>query len=307
MCGPSPTYKRQEVEAVVARQEETIPLLLDILRTILRDPAGYIAEHDEDFAPLYVVAVLAHLRPPQAHDLLVAMCRLPEEQFESLIGGFTTEGMDRILFATSHGRTDGMRALIEDREANGYLRAQAAHALAMAAHHGWAEREEVLDFLAAQLSPEMASPGSYFWNGIGVAMLNLYPRDHVDALFKGIDMGLIESLVFGRDDVRETIAEGPLHYQTFLDEDVARALTPDVHHWIGWWACFKAPPLPSEGPKTTIHQLLQELLEPRSPAPVAPELAPIILDNTSKKKNLKKARKRQRAARKKQRRKKKKR
>ncbi len=296
LCGQSPTYKRKAVEAVVARQEETIPLLLDVLRAILRDPEGYLAELGEDFDPLYVMAILAHLRTPEAHDLFIALCQLSEEQFELLFGGFITEGMERALFATCHGRTEGMRALLEDREADGYLRSQAAHALAMAAHHGWAERGEVLDFLARQFTPQKAPLDSHFWSGVGSAMLELYPEDHVDVLIKAFDEGLIEPMMFDRTYIEEVIAEGPQRCQERLAEDVARALTPDMHHWIGWWACFDDPQRSREKSETSLHQMLQAL--------IAPE--PVIPEKTSKTPaKIKKARKHQRSARKKQRRKKK--
>ena len=66
----------------------------------------------DDFDLLYAVALLAHLREPAAHDLLVDLSRLPTEQFELLIGGFLAEGMERALLATCEGRTERIRGLL---------------------------------------------------------------------------------------------------------------------------------------------------------------------------------------------------
>ncbi len=272
LCGPSPRYKRSEVEAVVARREETAPYLLEILRAALADPEGYLAELGENFDPLYAVALLAHLRESAAHDLLIELCRLPTEQFERLIGGFITEGMERALFATCDGRTDRIRELLLDPRADAYLRAQAANALAMAVHQG---------LLAAQLVPDVANPDSYFWNGICAAMLQLHPVEHAEALLRAWDERLIDPFMFHRLDIEEAIARGPEAAVAGLAGDVEQALTPNVHDWLGWWACFHPIlPQPQIAPEHERH-------EARRGAKAA----------------AKKARKRQQAARKKQRRK----
>jgi len=287
LLGPSPHYKRQEVAAVLARREETTPYLLAILEAVLADPPGYLAQLGSDFDPLYVVALLAHLREPSAHELLLRLCRLPELQFEDLLGDFITEGMDRALFATCDGRTEGLRALAADTAAYIYLRSQAMYALAMAVHQGWAEREEVLAFLASLLVPEAAEAESSFWANVCAAMLSLHPVPYAEALLRAWDDGLIDPFVMSRRHIEEQLAKGPAAAAAELAQDVGRALTPDVHDWMGGWACFRQEtyrPIPSGRRLVT------------SPDPQALRAA-----RAAKKK----ARKRERSAKKKQRKKKK--
>jgi len=246
--GPSPRYKAAAVEAAVARREEATPGLLAILGEALADPGAYAAHLDADFGALYAAVLLAHLQVPEAHPLLLRLCRLPEALFEPMLGGFITEGMDRALFATCAGRTEGLRALASDVEAIPYLRSQAMSALTMTVHKGWADRAEVLAFLADLLVPDAAAPGGYFWSGVAVAMLRLHPVEHVALLQRAWDDGLISPMMMSRDYIATYVARGPEVAAAEIEADVTRALTPDVHAWMSWWACFRPAPTRSTPP-----------------------------------------------------------
>ncbi|MFH1466616.1 MAG: DUF1186 domain-containing protein [Pseudomonadota bacterium] len=236
--GPSPRYKRAAIDALVAHQEAVIPGLLAILDDILAgSPAS--GEGDEwDFGGVYALVLLAHFRCPEAHDLLIALARrLPTEVFEDAFGGFLTEDFDFALLRTCGGDTSKIRQLILDRAADGYLRSQAADALAGAVVLGYADRGEVLELLAGLLSPDAAEEGSYLWGGVGSAMLHLYPVEYQDRLVQACHEGLIEPLVFGAEEVVEQIAKGPAHAVEGL-RCVEEPGWHDIHSRLAWWACF---------------------------------------------------------------------
>lgn len=239
--GPSPEYKRAAVEAVVARRETTTPLVLDMLREVLADPAGYVERLGDDHDALYALAITAHLRSPEAHAVLLALARIDGEVFDWVFGGFLTEGFDRALFATAHGRSEGLCALVVDRTAGDYLRWQAAEALAMMVAAGQVDRVAVMDLLAAQLVPEAAEGGDFFWGGIGCTLMDLWPVSHGAAIERAWDSGLIDPILFDRGDIAASIARGPAAGMERLQSLAAQAMTPDPHHWIGWWACYREP------------------------------------------------------------------
>jgi hypothetical protein len=142
LLGPSPTYKRAEIDAVVAHREATTPLLLARLAEIVADPEGAVARIGEDFDAVYTVVVLAWFREEAAHDDLVRFARLPGETIERLLGEhFVTEDFGRLLLATAGTRTDGLVAILTDREADEYVRTQAADALVTAVGAGHVSRD----------------------------------------------------------------------------------------------------------------------------------------------------------------------
>ncbi len=234
--GPSPTYKYQAVEALVAREVEVRPLLLAEL-----DALHQSLETDhfdpEDFAGLYTVVLLAHAGCQEAHARLLALARLPAAQFERALGGFMTEDFDAALLATCGGDVAGIRALVADRDIDDYLRSQAADALAGAVLLGHADREQTLEFLAACLRPEEAPEGGYFWSGICSAMVALYPLEYTEQLQNAFEAGLVDPLSFEPDEVRKMLDDGPARAPRNL-RCVERVACRDVHKWMSWWACF---------------------------------------------------------------------
>lgn len=235
--GPSPNYKREAVDALVVNAEAVTPQLLALLDDILDDAPAAIARIGGDFDALYALVVLAYLRCEAAHERFVALARLPRDPFEALVSGFLTEGFSAALVLTCGRDLSAVRDLLRDAAVHEYLRAQAADAMVLAVHEGWAERGEVLDELAALLARgDLAEPGSYVWTGIGHAMLHLQPREHVDALEAALEDGRIEAIAFGRADIARSLS---------TDDEMAdrlrtfHSLRDDVHAWLSWWACFE--------------------------------------------------------------------
>ena len=305
--GPSPTYKREAVEAVVANAEHTVPHLMAILQEVLHDPDGYIKQMGEDFDALYALATIAHLRVSEAHPLLIELCRLSEEQFESIFGGFLTEGMDLALFATCDGDTALIRELTLDRRAGGFLRSSGAEALVLAAHHGWAQRDEVLDFLAALLVPEACPLGDYFWTGTTIAMMDLWPVEHRGAIERALDGGLVLSGVFNSYDLDEMLALGPEERARELSQHVEAALSPDPHSWLSEWACFGTPGSRARYPGGEELLMLPDAPQRLSDAvrePITREPQAVTARKKSKRKQQKASRKKNQRPKKKKRRKK---
>lgn len=234
--GPSPSYKRAAIDALVAHREAVIPGLLGVLDEILASPP----DSDEfGFEGIYALVLLAHFRCTEAHDRLVKLGRrLSTEAFEAVFGGFLTEGFDAALLRTCGGDSSKIRELLLDRNADEYLRSQAADALAGSVVLGYADRGEVLELFASLLTPEAAEEGSYVWSGVGSAMLHLYPVEHQDRLVRACHEWLIEPMHFDAEHVLEVIGKGPVHAVEGLS-CVEAPGRRDIHAKLEWWACFR--------------------------------------------------------------------
>lgn len=236
--GPSHRYKRAAVDAVIAHRDATLPLLLDLLRAIRDEPGRWLHGDIAPWEPLYAVALVTHLRAPEAHDLLLELARLDESDFELIFGDYLTQDYDLALFNTAHGRSDGLRALVNDRAASGYLRSQAADALVLQVVAGEAERAAVVDFLDGCLAPDAAEPGDYFWTAIGHALLDLCPIEHADRLRDALREGLIEEDAFGEPEIEATLDLGvDVALRLVRDRRLVRACSDDPHIWLsGYFA-----------------------------------------------------------------------
>jgi hypothetical protein len=237
--GPQKRYKKRELDAVLARAEEATPHLLRYLGEVLDGPERYIRLHPDCYGPIYALVLLAHLREQALPPLLLRLARLPQAQIIALVDDLITMDLDAMLFVTSGDDTAGIRQIIRRHDADEYIRGQAADALTWAVHAGWAERDEVLAFLAAQLVPETAPQGSYSWTGVASAMLKLHPQEHTEALIGAWHAGLIDHETFGPDDLERVIDRGPADAATALRMQVERALARGAHDWVAWWNGFQ--------------------------------------------------------------------
>ena len=229
--GPSPLYKRWAVEDLVEHSEAVIPHLVAMLEEAVQG-----ARDIEDFSSLYSLSILAHLRTTEVHDTLLALARLDADDFESVLGAFLTEQFAAALLRTSGGDLTGIQALLCDRDADGYLRGQAAEALAVAARQGLADRAEVLATLASQLGPKSSSdPESWVWSGVYDAVLALGGVELEEALVEACEYGLLEGVPPDAAYIRESLhSEDPPVELSHLHT------TEDVHQWLDGWACFRS-------------------------------------------------------------------
>ncbi|MBT3220523.1 MAG: DUF1186 domain-containing protein, partial [Proteobacteria bacterium] len=229
--GPSPGYKWWAVEDLVHHANEVVPHLIAILDAVLDG-----ARDEDDLGPLYALSLLAHLGVREAHPTLLALARLDDDDFEWVFGDYLTEQFDAALLRTSGGELEGIRKLLCDRKADGYIRSHAADALAVATVLGQAKREEVLALLVSQLHPDAArDPTSYFWSGVGTTILDMCGVECEEELIRACETKLIDPMHFDAEYAREVLHEERERFPSRCEE---LATTQDVHRWLGWWACF---------------------------------------------------------------------
>jgi hypothetical protein len=121
-------FARAAVTEALARRDEIVPELLRILEAVADDPQRYAKEPDY-MALTYAMFLLARFRETRASPLLVRIFSAPGETAFDLVGETVTEDLCSILASVSGGDLSGMRALIENEQANEYVRSAAMKGL----------------------------------------------------------------------------------------------------------------------------------------------------------------------------------
>jgi len=234
--GPSPRYKRDEVNDILAHPEQTAPHLLAILAEVARDPAQ-AAEKANDFDAIYALYLLTELRDTRAHDDIVRIAQAPVATVHAILGeDFVTNSLAAVLLATAGERTDGFRELFGDERLDAFVRGAAAVALAVAVHRGHADRDEVLTLLVDELTRD-ETPDPYTSGELIRAMLRLHPVEHHDLLRRLVAERELDVPV----DLDAHLARGPS-----TDDTAPYGVDRDVHAWMSWWQCFEPrPPAPA--------------------------------------------------------------
>ena len=232
------TYKRAEVDAALALQDEITPHLIGILEKVLAEPVKY-AQNPDSFGHVYALELLGHFKEPRAHDVIVDLASLPSELPHDLFGDTITEGLAAILFGTCGGSIGRIKELLLNRQADEYCRNAAARALVYAAVEGTVAREDVLALFGSLFTGTEADADTDFWAWVACSIRDLYPEELMDVIKKAFEDDLISDWIIGYASFEKAVRRG--REQTFREarENLRRYTPANFHDRMSWWACFR--------------------------------------------------------------------
>jgi hypothetical protein len=241
------TYRRDEVDAALALQDEITPHLIGILENVLAAPATY-ARRADYFGHMYAIQLLGHFRESRAHDVIVDLASLPPEMPHDLFADTITESLASILFATCGGSIERIKALLLNREADEYCRSAAARALVYAAVEGTVPREEIVALFGSLFTGNEADPNSGFWGFVASSVCDLYPQELMDVIRQAFEDGLISDWFIDYASFEETLARGKNRALRRARNNLKQYAPANFHDRMSWWACFRQAPMGTRTP-----------------------------------------------------------
>src|ERR1035438_7479121 len=184
----------------------------------------------------YAMFLLARFRETRACPLLVRIFSAPGETAFDLIGETVTEDLCSILASVSGGDLSGMRALIENEQANEYVRPAAMKGLLTLVATGQCTRDEVMEYFASLFGKLERTPG-HTWNALASCCTRLGPEEVLEPIQRAFEDELVEPFMLQWRDVEEAASLGSegvierLRRQGFH-------LISDVVKEMEWWACL---------------------------------------------------------------------
>ena len=122
-------FPRAALQMLIDNQEEASPLLLDYLETVLADVQAALDSGQTDLM-LYALFLLGQFRERRAYrPLMKLLQQLDEEQTEWLLGEVSTAGLDCIIASVCDGDIAPIKRLVENPNADIYLRYAAFYSL----------------------------------------------------------------------------------------------------------------------------------------------------------------------------------
>ena len=230
-------FPRTAVADAVSHHEEITPVLLAILERVAENPAAYATDGDY-FGHIFAMFLLAKFREARAHPLLLRIVSLPGETVFELLGDVVTENLGAILASVSGGDDAGLKALIENPEANDYVRNAAMRGLVTLVATGQRSRDEVMEYFAG-LFHRLDRRPSYVWSALANHCTDLCPAEVQDEIQQAYDDGLIDPGVIHPDDVQDAIAIGKEGALKNLRRRRYR-LIDDLEKEMDWMSGFQA-------------------------------------------------------------------
>ena len=230
---PALAYKRAEIDAIQARWDETAPLLIAQLDGIVADP--WLLDDPFKYGQIYAAYLLASHKVEAAHDTLCAVLRLDGELIEWAFGDTLSEDGGGFLAFTSGGRTEALKALIEDRDAYLYSRCAAADALGIMAVTGQIDPAPVRAYIAGLLTAEW-DDGAYFVASMGNVLLDLNPAGFEPVLAAAMEAGRIGEMEYDWADVEAALALDWPTCQARVLRRLAWRDPAELHDHLSEWA-----------------------------------------------------------------------
>jgi hypothetical protein len=244
-------FAKHAVLEAVAHSDEVIPALLDVLRDVVNNPEPY-ASDPRSIVLIYAMYLLAQFRESQAYPILVQIFSLPGEIPFDLVGDTVTEGLARILASVSKGDSSGMTSLIENEQANPYVRSAAMDGLLTLVASGEYTREEVVAYFHRLFQTLERTP-SETWDGLACSSTDIWPDELMEDLRGAWEDGLISSGMIGWGEIEDWHKRGKEFCMRFMKRNYG--LVTDVVKEMAWWACFdKDRMLASQGKADAVQE-----------------------------------------------------
>jgi hypothetical protein len=186
-------FEREAVEAAVARREEIIPELLRVLEKIADPVEAHLLNGEGDYmAHLYAMFLLAQFRETRAFPFVLRIARLDGDLLGSLFGDFITGNLGNVLASICGGEADEIQELIEDTNADEWVRGAALGSLVTLVGAGIRSREEVLDYFASLFRGRLTDKNDIVWSDLVIYSTDLYGIELVREIERAYTKGLVD-------------------------------------------------------------------------------------------------------------------
>lgn len=229
-------FPQMALEEAVAHRNEIIPRLLGVLEEVARNPQPFAAGPDR-MIQTYAMYLLAQFREYRAYPLLVEIFSAPGRLPFDLVGEVVTQDLGRILASVSDGDLGGIKSLVENPEANDFVRTAAMDAMVTLVVCGRLTREEVMAYFRSLFYKLERTP-TYVWSGLANACADLGPEEVMAELRQAYEDELIDPTSINWEDVEEALEIGPNEALEGLRGH--RTLITNTIDDMRWWACFDA-------------------------------------------------------------------
>ena len=229
-------FPRTALEQAIAKKEEITPELLRIIEEAAEDPEDL---PDGYMLLTYAMFLLAQFREERAYPVIVDLVSVPGEIVMDLCGDTVTEDLGRILASVSGGDPSLMKSLVEDEEANEYVRSAAVTGLVSLVVSGDLAREELIDYLRRVFQMEIPRGKAIVWAALVSAALDLYPEELYEDIKEAYANDRVASDFVRLDSVERTLSKGRREVLRATREDLHHHLVEDAVEEMAWWACFE--------------------------------------------------------------------
>ncbi|MFQ5774171.1 MAG: DUF1186 domain-containing protein [Kiloniellaceae bacterium] len=226
---------RRALKTAADNWEILLPEFLEMLEAYVRDPE---ANGEAERALFLVVHLFGQMRERRAYRPLTRLLRMDPPYVEAVLGDAATETLHQVLISVFDGDPQPLRAVIEDADADEFVRSRAFDALAFLAKEGRIDLEDVKSFLLRCYSDLQPQRECMVWVGWQSAIAYLGLAEFRSLVRKAFASGKISRFHMDYDDFAKDLRRAVVGSGSGYDVHADLRPFGDVVEEIGHWHCF---------------------------------------------------------------------
>ena len=221
----------EAMRAAIEQQEAITPELLRVAEAIAANPSE-VAKRDDYMLPVFALYLLAQFREKRAYPAIVKIFSAPGETSYDLVGDTVTEGLKQIFASVYDGNPAPLHGLIENEEADEYVRDAAINAILVLEQTGQMPRAEVIEYFGSLFRGRLQRTHSFAWDGLACAVADLPAPELLEEVRQAYAEGLVDESVADLEGIERDLA-APKPWR----RDRPTLITDAVGE-MERWACF---------------------------------------------------------------------
>ncbi len=226
------------LERAIEEREAITPVLLASLEEY-KNKQEELLEKPEYILHIYALYLLAQFQEPLAYSLIVEFFSTPGDISLDVTGDVVTEDLGRILASVSHGNIEPIKALIENKTINEYVRSAALESLLVLIAQQVIPREKVIQYYDELFSNIGGEEYDYTWTKLVIHSAKICAVELKEQIDRVFEEDLVEQFFIRQKDVNDSLQLGIEVALNKLSENHRYSFIEDVISEMKWWACFQ--------------------------------------------------------------------
>nr|VFJ73334.1 MAG: SEC-C motif-containing protein [Candidatus Kentron sp. FM]VFJ73457.1 MAG: SEC-C motif-containing protein [Candidatus Kentron sp. FM]VFK20433.1 MAG: SEC-C motif-containing protein [Candidatus Kentron sp. FM] len=238
------SFPRESLVEAIAHREEITPELLKIIEYSAENMEALWQEEGDYFAHVHAIYLLAQFRETRAYEPIIGLLSVPGKTTRYFVGIHLVSNIGRVLASVYNGDMNSLKGLIENEDADEFVRSAAIETLTILVATGEQTRENVIGYFKELFNAKLQrnkSEDSVLWSKLVTESARLYPEELYEEIKAAFDEDLVENLFMTLEDVDGYLAEGKEAVLDELRENKSISLIDDVIEEMEEWSCFRTP------------------------------------------------------------------
>jgi Protein of unknown function (DUF1186) len=232
------TFPRLALEQAIAERVAITPILLATVEQS-KSQLDELSTRPEYFLHVYAIYLLAQFKETKAYQPIVNFFSVPGEISMDVTGDLVTEDLGRILASVCDGNIAPIQELIENRQANEYVRSSALNSLVVLIVQGKIDRAVVIKYFEELFATRLEQEDSFIWTNLVMESAFLAPLQLKQQIDRVFEADLVDRFFFSPEDV---------YYYINLGQEASLNELRDRHHYsliedtvseMESWSCFQ--------------------------------------------------------------------